>query len=69
MSLRRTAYPPARLYEAVLHLRKLGHEVRCHDRRRRLHWLDDTVLTEDALLERAMSSFRPKAHGRTADAH
>ena len=69
MTLRRTPYPPARLYEAVLHLRKLGHEVRCHDRRRRLHRLDDSVLTEDALLERAMRTFRPKPHRCPADAH
>lgn len=69
MALRRTTYPPARLYEAVLHLRKLGHDVRCHDRRRRLHWLDDAVLSEAALLERAMCSFRPKAYGRPRDPH
>lgn len=54
------SYPPARLYEAILHLRRLGHVVNCHDRRRRLHRLDDAILTEDALLERAMGAFRPK---------
>ncbi len=56
----RHAYPPARLYEAIVHLRRLGHMVSCHSRRHRLHRLDDAILTEEALLERAMGAFRHK---------
>ncbi|HYG90183.1 MAG TPA: hypothetical protein VD978_28455 [Azospirillum sp.] len=62
MAARRVTYPPARLYEAILHLRQLGHVVSCHNRRRRLHRLDDAILTEDALMERAMGAFRRKLH-------
>lgn len=65
MSVGRAAYPPARLYEAILHLRRLGHAVSSHDRRRRLHRVDDAILTEEALLERAMRAFRPKVRGGT----
>ena len=68
MSARREPYPPARLYEAILHLRRLGHAVSCHSQRRRLHRLDGAILTEDALLERAMRAFRPKLRVGDADA-
>jgi hypothetical protein len=66
MAARRpTAYPPARLYEAILHLRRLGHRVSCHDRRQGLHRLDDAILTDEALLVRATDAFRPKLSCRS----
>lgn len=65
MAVRRTsAYPPARLYEAILYLRRLGHRVSCHNRRRGLHRLDNAILTEEALLKRAMDAFRPRLSSR-----
>ncbi len=51
--------PPVRLYEAILHLRRLGHQVRRHGGG--LHTLDGTVVSDAALLEFAMTRFRRAA--------
>ena len=52
-----TGEPATRLYEAILHLRRLGHQVRRHGGGR-LHVLDGTVVSEATLLEIAMTRFR-----------
>jgi hypothetical protein len=58
-----TGEPPQRLYEAILHLRKLGHDVRRADHGRRRHVLDGAEVSDAALLEIAMTRFRRAARG------
>lgn len=50
--------PPTRLYEAILHLRKLGHQVCRHGGGGRQHVLDGAVVSDAVLLETAMTRFR-----------
>ncbi|MBP2303375.1 hypothetical protein [Azospirillum picis] len=73
MTARPAMEPATRLYEAILHLRRLGHRVeKCQGRRRR-HRLDGAEITDAALLELAMTRVRRAARvsrydqaGRTA---
>ncbi|PWC81373.1 hypothetical protein TSH100_27215 [Azospirillum sp. TSH100] len=72
-SARPTAEPPTRLYEAILHLRRLGHRVEKCEGRRGRHRLDGAEITDAALLELAMTRIRRAARvmysdqaGRTA---
>jgi hypothetical protein len=51
-----TGEPTPRLYEAILHLRRLGHQVCRHDDG--LHALDGAVVSDATLLEAAMTRFR-----------
>lgn len=53
--------PPTRLYEAILHLRRLGHQVRRHDGGGHRHVLDGAVVSDAVLLETAMTRFRRAA--------
>lgn len=71
MSTRAATGEPQRLYEAILHLRKLGHDVRRAGQgsnRRHRHVLDGAEVSDAALLEIAMTRFRRAARGggRTA---
>jgi len=70
---RPSAEPPTRLYEAILHLRRLGHRVEKCEGRRGRHRLDGAEITDAALLELAMTRVRRTARvtysnqaGRTA---
>jgi hypothetical protein len=51
--------PSVRLYEAILHLRRLGHQVCRHGGR--LHSLDGRPVSDAALLAFAMTRFRRAA--------
>jgi hypothetical protein len=53
--------PAARLYEAILHLRRLGHRVEKCEGRRGRHRLDGAEITDAALLELAMTRVRRAA--------
>ncbi|WP_434624693.1 hypothetical protein [Azospirillum sp. B2RO_4] len=73
MTTRPTNEPAARLYEAILHLRRLGHRVEKCEGRRGRHRLDGAEITDAALLELAMTRVRRAARvtcsgqaGRTA---
>ncbi|MGF7174095.1 hypothetical protein [Azospirillum doebereinerae] len=59
-----TGEPPARLYEAILHLRRLGHQVRKHENGARQHVLDGAVVSEAMLMELAMTRFRRTARAK-----
>lgn len=70
---RPTAEPATRLYEAILHLRRLGHRVEKCEGRRGRHRLDGAEIADAALLELAMTRVRraarakcPGQAGRTA---
>lgn len=49
----RRAYPSAAVYDAVLVLRRQGRRVENYDRDRRLHVIDNAIVEEAMLLERA----------------
>ncbi|MFP5511858.1 MAG: hypothetical protein ACLGJC_02060 [Alphaproteobacteria bacterium] len=73
MTVRPTAEPATRLYEAILHLRRLGHRVEKCEGRRGRHRLDGAEIADAALLELAMTRVRraarakcPGQAGRTA---
>lgn len=73
MTSRPTAEPATRLYEAILHLRRLGHRVEKCEGRRGRHRLDGAEIADAALLELAMTRVRRAARvaysgqaGRTA---
>ena len=61
MTARPSAEPPTRLYEAILHLRRLGHRVEKCEGRRGRHRLDGAEITDAALLELAMTRVRRTA--------
>ncbi|MBP2228434.1 hypothetical protein J2847_001725 [Azospirillum agricola] len=65
MERRTLAEEPARLYEAILHLRRLGHQVRRHpgphEKGAARHLLDGAPVSDSALLELAMTRFRRAA--------
>lgn len=46
-------YPSAAVYRAVLMLRRHGRRVENYDRDRRLHVLDNAIVDEAGLIERA----------------
>ncbi|ALG74988.1 hypothetical protein VY88_25865 [Azospirillum thiophilum] len=58
---RPTAEPATRLYEAILHLRRLGHRVEKCEGRRGRHRLDGAEIADAALLELAMTRVRRAA--------
>lgn len=58
---RPTVEPPPRLYEAILHLRRLGHRVEKCEGRRGRHRLDGAEIADAALLELAMTRVRRAA--------
>lgn len=73
MTTRPANEPATRLYEAILHLRRLGHRVEKCEGRRGRHRLDGAEITDAALLELAMTRVRWAARvsysdqaGRTA---
>ncbi|MBY6263822.1 hypothetical protein EI613_18145 [Azospirillum sp. 412522] len=73
MTIRPTNEPALRLYEAILHLRRLGHRVEKCEGRRGRHRLDGAEIADAALLELAMTRVRRGARvplsrqaGRTA---
>ncbi|MBK1839515.1 hypothetical protein JHL17_19060 [Azospirillum sp. YIM B02556] len=73
MTARSTNEPATRLYEAILHLRRLGHRVEKCEGRRGRHRLDGAEIADAALLELAMTRVRRAARvplsrqaGRTA---
>ncbi|ANC92842.1 hypothetical protein A6A40_13690 [Azospirillum humicireducens] len=73
MTTRPTNEPATRLYEAILHLRRLGHRVEKCEGRRGRHRLDGAEIADAALLELAMTRVRraaraalPGQAGRTA---
>ena len=61
MTARPANEPPSRLYEAILHLRRLGHRVEKCEGRRGRHRLDGAEITDAALLELAMTRIRRTA--------
>ncbi len=63
MTTRPTNEPATRLYEAILHLRRLGHRVEKCEGRRGRHRLDGAEITDAALLELAMTRVRRAARG------
>ncbi|MBF5095368.1 hypothetical protein F1643_13860 [Azospirillum sp. INR13] len=58
MTARPAAEPATRLYEAILHLRRLGHRVEKCEGRRGRHRLDGAEIADAALLELAMTRVR-----------
>lgn len=58
---RPTIEPATRLYEAILHLRRLGHRVEKCEGRRGRHRLDGAEIADAALLELAMTRVRRAA--------
>ncbi len=65
MERRASTGEPARLYEAILHLRRLGHQVRRHpgphEKGAARHLLDGAPVSDAVLLELAMTRFRRAA--------
>ncbi|WP_042446732.1 hypothetical protein [Azospirillum sp. B510] len=57
----------ARLYEAILHLRRLGHRVEKCEGRRGRHRLDGAEIADAALVELAMTRVRRAARVSCSD--
>jgi hypothetical protein len=56
--------PSVRLYEAILHLRRLGHHIYRHAGDRCHHVMDGVMISDAALVEAALTGFRRRSRRR-----